>query len=198
MKQNLVWPRSALLFAMMLAAFVGALVVGRGAAAQVMQKSGTPTAPGPRQPVGVRLQANSLCAVDEQIIFSCVVKRTAKLISLCGSARLTKDTGYLQYRFGLPAKVELEFPKERPGSLKQFHYTHYFRFQVDLTEVNFAIDDYQYSVFDSYNGEEKPAISNQGVTVTAPGKTHDVTFPCRTKPKADYSALADILPNDNH
>ena len=141
------------------------------------------------------LQPNSLCAKDERIIFSCPVKRPAKIVSVCASKDLTSEHGYLQYRFGLPGKIELEFPKDRTGTQQKFQYTHYFRAQFDLTEINFTIDDYQYQVFDDYNGEEKPAISTQGVSVTAPGKPKEVSFVCRTKPKADYADLQAVLPN---
>jgi hypothetical protein len=151
------------------------------------------------KPAVSALQANSLCAKDEHIIFSCPVKRAAKLpakiVSLCASRDLDKERGYLQYRFGLPGKVELEFPKSRQGTQQMFRYSHYFRYQVDLTEINFNIDGYEYQIFDDYNGEEKPAISTQGVSVTAPGKPKEVSFVCRSKPKADYSTLQDVLPH---
>jgi hypothetical protein len=146
-------------------------------------------------PQAAGLQANSLCAKDERIIFSCPVKRPAKIVSVCASKDLTSERGYLQYRFGLPGKIELEFPKDRTGTQEKFHYTHYFRAQFDLTEINFTIDGYEYQVFDDYNGEEKPAISSQGVSVTAPGKPKEVSFVCRTKPKADYTDLQAVLPN---
>lgn len=55
----------------------------------------------------------SLCAADETIIFNCATKPAGKIVSLCASKDLTKDKGYLQYRFGLPSKVELEFPEKR-------------------------------------------------------------------------------------
>src|ERR1700741_4134038 len=71
--------------------------------------------------------ANSLCAKDERIIFSCPIKRPAKIVSVCASKDLTSDRGYIQYRFGLPEKVELEYPKERSGSQQKFQYSHYFR-----------------------------------------------------------------------
>ena len=141
------------------------------------------------------LQTNTLCAKDERIIFSCPVKRPAKIVSVCASKDLASDHGYLQYRFGLPGKIELEFPKDRTGTQQKFQYTHYFRAQFDLTEINFTIDDYRYQVFDDYNGEEKLAISTQGVNVTAPGKPKEVSFVCRTKPKADYADLQAVLPN---
>lgn len=144
---------------------------------------------------GQALQANSLCAKDERIIFSCPVKKPAKIVSLCASKNLTADQGYLQYRFGLPGKVELEFPKERTGTQQKFQYTHYFRAQVDLTEISFSNNGYEYQITDDYNGEEKPAISIQGIMVTAPGKPKEVSLACRTKPKADYSDLQAVLPN---
>jgi hypothetical protein len=141
------------------------------------------------------LQPNSLCAGDERIIFSCPIRRPAKIVSLCASKDLTSERGYLQYRFGLPDKIELEFPKSRTGTQPQFQYTHYFRAQVDLTEISFSINGYEYQITDDYNGEEKPAQMTQGVSVTAPGKPKDVTLSCRTKPKADYTDLQAVLPS---
>src|SRR6185369_9181507 len=99
------------------------------------------------------LQPNSLCAKDERVIFSCPIKRPAKIVSVCASKDLTSDRGYIQYRFGLPAKVELEFPKERIGSQQKFQYSHYFRAKVDLTDITFTVNGYEYQVTDDYNGE---------------------------------------------
>ena len=141
-------------------------------------------------------QVTSLCEKNEHIVFSCVLKRTAKWVALCSSQDLDKEHGYLQYRFGLPGKIELEFPKGRQSTQQVFRYSHYFRFQVDLTEVNFANEGYQYSVFDNYNGEEKPSISEQGVKITPPGKGREVTYVCQGKAKADYTSLQDALPSE--
>ena len=141
------------------------------------------------------LQPGTLCARNERIIFSCPVKRPAKIVSLCASKDLTSERGYLQYRFGVPAKIELEFPQSRTGTQQKFQYTHYFRAQVDLTEISFSSNGYEYQITDDYNGEEKPAQVTQGVSVTAPGKPKDVSFICRTKPKADYTDLQAVLPN---
>ena len=144
---------------------------------------------------GASLQVGTLCARNERIIFSCPIKRPLKIVSLCASKDLTSDRGYLQYRFGLPEKIELEFPKERTGTQQKFQYSHYFRAQVDMTEIGFSINGYQYQITDDYNGEEKPAQSVQGVMVTAPGKPKDVSLACRVKAKADYSDLQTVLPN---
>jgi hypothetical protein len=141
------------------------------------------------------LQPNTLCAKDERVIFSCPVKRPAKIVSVCAAKNLSSDQGYLQYRFGLPGKIELEYPKDRKGTQEKFQYTHYFRARFDMTSINFNIDGYDYSVFDDYNGEEKPEILSRGVSVTAPGKPKEISFVCRAKPKADYSDLQAVLPS---
>jgi hypothetical protein len=142
-----------------------------------------------------KLQPGTLCVVGERIIFSCPIKKPAKIVSLCASKDLTNDRGYLQYRFGLPGKVELQYPKERTGTQEKFHYTHYFRAQVDLTEISLTNEGYEYQITDDYNGEEKPAQSIQGVSVTASGKPKEVSLRCRTKPKADYTDLQAVFPN---
>jgi hypothetical protein len=149
-----------------------------------------------------QLRNRSLCSAGEQIIFSCSVKRGAgragdtKIASLCASARLTKEAGYLQYRFGLPNKIELEYPAMRTATQQAFKYTHYMRFQVDLTEINFSIGDYQYQLFDNYNGEEKPVVSEAGINVMKNGSTNSITFACVNKPTADFSRLADVLTSE--
>src|SRR5258708_21994948 len=94
------------------------------------------------------LQRGTLCSKDETVVFSCPAKRTAKIISLCGSNDLDKNQGYIQYRYGLPAKTELEFPKNREGSQKEFYYAHYFRAQFDQTEISVNNGEYNYMIFD--------------------------------------------------
>jgi hypothetical protein len=144
--------------------------------------------------VGTALQPKTLCAKAERVIFACVLRQPAKTVSVCASKDLTNDKGYLQYRFGLPGKIELEFPRDRTNTQQQFEYTHYFRAQVDLTEINFTVDGVSYSVFDDYNGEEKPAQSSQGIAINWPGTNKkEVRYLCAAKPKADYADLQDAL-----
>ena len=142
-----------------------------------------------------RLAAASLCAKDEKIVFSCSLKRSMKIVSLCSSQKLSKDGGYLQYRFGAPDKIELEFPNNRPDSLKVFKYSHYFRAMVDYTEISFSRNGYTYTVFDEYNGEEKPAVSEQGLTVTTDSSSKEVKYTCLSKAKANYGDLPDVFEN---
>src|SRR6187401_870618 len=78
-----------------------------------------------------QLQAGTLCEQTEKIVFSCPIVNSRKIVSLCSSKELTKEKGYLQYRFGVPGKIELEFPNQREQTPKAFKYSHYFRAQVD-------------------------------------------------------------------
>ncbi len=150
---------------------------------------------------GAKLRANSLCSQTEHIIFSCRVRRlrsrvgtsSGKIASLCASPDLDKDRGYLQYRFGLPGRVELEYPRSREGTQQLFQYVHYMRYQVDLTEINFAVGGYQYQIFDTYNGEEKPAVSEEGVTVKSTDDAAEANYVCNSKAQADYSTIGNIL-----
>ncbi|HEY6805964.1 MAG TPA: hypothetical protein VI306_20455 [Pyrinomonadaceae bacterium] len=143
------------------------------------------------------MQSASLCTKNEKVVFSCALKSSTKIVSLCSSPQLTKTEGYLQYRFGVPGQVELEYPKDRARTEQSFHYNHYFRAQVDLTEISFTNNSYTYTVFNNFNGEEKPAISEDGLTVTRPNSEKDITYQCRGRAKMDFSAISDVLVNDS-
>jgi hypothetical protein len=139
--------------------------------------------------------ADSLCEKSEKTIFSCAIKKPAKIVSLCSSSNVSKVQGYIQYRFGLPGKIELEFPKTLAGTQAAFKYSHYFRAQVDETEISFTSEGYQYAIFDDYYGDENPAIHQQGVRVTAPD-SKETTLSCRGRAKADYGNLGDVFPSE--
>lgn len=154
---------------------------------------------------GDQPQPTSLCAPDERIIFSCPLATPAKIVSVCASKDLASESGYLQYRFGLPGKIELEYPKDRQGSQEKFQYSHYRRSHLNTarTRIHFNIDGYDYKVFDgdgyelsddSY-GEAaslEEAASTQGVSVTAPGKAEKTTS-CTGQARVDYRDLQFVL-----
>jgi hypothetical protein len=67
--------------------------------------------------------AETLCEGDlvEKPIFSCQIKK--KTVSICKSVDLSKDKGYLKYRYGAgPDKLDLEFPddKVKPSQVFKF------------------------------------------------------------------------------
>jgi hypothetical protein len=138
----------------------------------------------------------SHCSASEAVIFSCRIKGSAKILSLCGSKQLGKDAGYLQYRFGPPEAVELAFPNERGNSLAQFEYRHYFRSQVDQTSVNFKNGGYTYSIYDDYVGDIKPSETRRGVSVdkTSPAEHHDLE--CTGPVISHLAKLREVIPCD--
>jgi hypothetical protein len=127
--------------------------------------------------VAAPASAATLCQPDEQVLFSCPVKYKDRLVSLCGSKDLSAANGYLQYRFGAPDKIELQFPEQRENSQKALHYGHYFRAQVDQARVYFTKDKYLYELFTDEEGDVKPKISFKGVRtseIAAPDKTNEL------------------------
>lgn len=72
-----------------------------GDAAPVAEAAATPGA-----------AAESFCTARESIVFAC--RSGAKLVSVCASADISADSGYLQYRFGKPGAgaIELTLPKD--------------------------------------------------------------------------------------
>lgn len=144
-----------------------------------------------------QLHPGSLCERDEKIVFSCSLAKPAKpgkVVSLCSSRELTKDRGYLRYRFGLPGKIELEYPKDGERPQEAFKYSHYFRAQVDETEISFSLNGYEYAIFDDYNGEVKPVHNSQGIRITPPNNGKEVTLNCRGRAKAQYGDLPEVFP----
>lgn len=127
------------------------------------------------------------CATSEQVVFACPV-RSGKIVSVCASRDLDERTGYLQYRFGRPGAVELEFPAERSGSQARFEYAHYFRARFELEELRFSNGGHDYVVHYYYNGEERRAAPDIGVSI---GK---VSLPCAGRSINRLSTLEKVVP----
>ncbi len=110
---------------------------------------------------------------------------------------LSKNDGYLQYRFGKQRKIELVFPKERNQSQKKFRYAHYFRAQVDRTEISFTSEDYEYTIFSYYDGEEKPTMFDVGLSAGSKNKASKRTsLKCKKPYQAKFAVLESAIPCD--
>ncbi len=109
-------------------------------------------------------QGKMLCARDEKLYFGALTTR-GKMVCLCGSPRLTAESGYLQYRFGRPGRIELEYPTERAGSQRMFFYAHYSRFQFETVSVRFKNGEYNYTIFYVYDGETGRPSTEYGLIV---------------------------------
>lgn len=136
----------------------------------------------------------SLCRKDEQIFFNCAV-RSGKIISLCASKQLTAKNGYLQYRFGKFGAVELQFPEKLEGSRSAFRFDHYFRAQVDRSDIVFKNGNYEYTLFDDWEGDVKPEIRQSGVSIQSLSNEKDTTqIDCRGARVTRLGALDEIVP----
>jgi len=143
-------------------------------------------------------QPPSLCRAEEQIIFTCVAAASAKLVSLCGSRLLDHRRGYLQYRYGKPGTIELQFPQARANTQLAFRYAHYLRAQVNRTESSFDNQDYRYTLFDYYEGDVKPVVAVAGVRVGKHGaKRQETELQCQSRPASKLGSLESVIPRDH-
>ncbi|MBA3804422.1 MAG: hypothetical protein H0X14_01740 [Acidobacteria bacterium] len=140
------------------------------------------------------LKITSLCARDEKIIWSCETDNR-KTVSICGSKQLDKQRGYLQYRFGRPGHVELEYPQQRQNTQTAFAYFRYTRPRVTYLGLRFKLNEYDYEIYDNSNEEER-AGSEAGVTVTPAGNTaKTVDYRCRKPVVHHLIDLEEVVSN---
>ncbi len=148
--------------------------------------------------MGKIVQPSSLCRAEEQVIFTCVAAGSAKLVSLCGSKLLDHRRGYVQYRYGIPGAIELQFPQARANTQLAFRYAHYFRGQVDRTEISFDNQDDRYTLFDYYDGDVTPAIAVAGVRVGKHGtKGRETELRCQSRPASKLGSLETVIRRDH-
>lgn len=56
-------------------------------------------------------QAPSLCAANEEPVFSCTLQGASrKIVSLCASPASTQGKGRFRYLYGRPSRIELRYP----------------------------------------------------------------------------------------
>jgi hypothetical protein len=139
-------------------------------------------------------KSKSLCQASEQTIWSCAVATKNKIASVCASKDLTADSGYVQYRFGIPGKVELEFPKDRKDSAQKFKYTRYTRPLVTMLTLKFETGGVVYEIHDDDNSEEKPPVRAASIDITDGAK--ELSVVCKLPTAGSLMKLEDIVPRD--
>ena len=121
--------------------------------------------------IAVTKPQSTLCQTNEKVYFSCSVKgRGNKTVSLCGSKKLTKTSGSLQYRYGTKKKVELKHPASNKGSQKAFTGFNQMYSGGHRTWVEFHKGKYHYALFDELikiTMRNKKAAS--GIEILLPG-----------------------------
>jgi hypothetical protein len=90
-----------------------------------------------------------------QQYLTAIQRKIRKLFSMCASKDLDASRGYLQYRYGVQNKVELEFPKYLSDSRDQFGYDQYSRPDLSTFVLGFNNDNYRYEISETTEGGDE-------------------------------------------
>lgn len=143
--------------------------------------------------VPAQSKSKSLCSADEQTIWSCTTAKN-KIASVCASKNLAEDKGYVQYRFGLLGKIELEFPQKREESQKAFKYSRYTRPLVTMLTLSFTNNGVVYEIHDDDNSEEKPPVRAASIDIADGARKSSVV--CKQPTNGSLMTLEDFVPRD--
>ena len=102
--------------------------------------------------IGVVLKARAdevtLCEPHEEVYFSCPAG--GRIISLCASGNISPDNGYVQYRFGRPGHVELQFPNGSYPPKNRFLISDISEGNIHFTHVKFKSGGYDYVIYQGF------------------------------------------------
>lgn len=150
----------------------------------------------------------SLCGADEFDMFNCAIAGGGKLLSICASrvSLLEQGRGYIQYRFGRPGRVELEFPRERRDSARAFTLDfHDAQGRSHFGALTFVSGGYQYTVHEFVNaGAEAQDVEKDGwVEVIPVSKLKDAVqvtreFRCLAPVQGTLGNLRGYVPPPTH
>lgn len=110
-----------------------------------------------------------LCKANEFPIFSFKAS-TGKTASICIAASASTTSGYLVYRYGTNAKIELTYPQDTSNSFSKFSYSSYSRgggkqnAAMYLNKLAFTNGGYSYQLYDDWNSEDDHF--SKGISVT--------------------------------
>jgi hypothetical protein len=87
----------------------------------------------------------TLCTSQENIYFSCPLDG-GKIVSVCASGNDKPSTGYVQYRYGTPEKVELIYPRKEVSPMGRFFVVNASEGSVNKDIIKFKNGKYTYIV----------------------------------------------------
>ena len=118
---------------------------------------------------------NCLCRQNEYVIFS-FNTLPGKTASLCISKTITSKSGYIMYRYGTKAKIELEYPADTLNSFSKFQFLMYSRgggkanAGLELNNIEFTNNHFTYSLYDDYSAEGESYTRAIMITNDSTGK----------------------------
>lgn len=87
----------------------------------------------------------TLCQSHEEIYFSCPVD--GKVVSLCASGNISPDNGYVQYRFGVPGHIDLQFPNKPYPPKNHFEISDISSGNINFVHIKFKSGLYDYVIY---------------------------------------------------
>lgn len=103
--------------------------------------------------------SSGLCGAGETAWFSAAVEGSEKTVSICGSASLEGSGAWIDYRFGKPGQIELQFPPKPSGSLDVFTVRRYTRFRTTYLKLEFDNGGYNYAILEFHEVDADPEYS---------------------------------------
>jgi len=103
-------------------------------------------------PVPVEAKESTLCRSYEEVYFSCQLDKKAgkKIVSLCASGNIFPGNGYVQYRFGMPEAIELQYPELPLPPKNIFSISDIAAGNVSFTHVKFRSGAYDYVLYQGH------------------------------------------------
>lgn len=90
-------------------------------------------------------QDGTLCSDDEDIYFSCPLQG-GKTVSICAQGNSKPTAGSVQYRYGVPGKIEMVYPKTALPPKRKFYVVNSSEGSVNLNIIKFKSGAYTYLV----------------------------------------------------
>ena len=100
----------------------------------------------------------SLCSPTEEVVFSC--SSTTKTISLCASSDLSSSSGYMQYRLGTKAEIDLVFPEARVHPRGHFSQSSVSYSSGASSYLSFVNGHFRYLLYDVLVAKSPPQIGH--------------------------------------
>jgi hypothetical protein len=91
----------------------------------------------------------TLCESQEDIYFSCPVPG-GKIVSVCAFNNINPSSGYVQYRYGTPEKIELFYPQTKMPPEGRFYVVDASEGSVNKAIIKFYNGRYTYLVSQAF------------------------------------------------
>lgn len=142
--------------------------------------------------------AQNHCKDGEDVVFSCRVVKSRKVVSLCTTSKAIKgqkNAITLEYRFGrLNEAPEFKFPSSGLGSLKQFKLYEYLRPDLVSTSISFTNGVFGYVVNESEN-QYGSSIKLAGVAVLNHKNNMQLNLACKTESiYSNWTIISGVIP----